>query len=336
MSARAAIRMGAEQTKGSAIPHGELLFEPAHDRYGARLALVFGNHAPGGFCPYYVLDRCFHCDIGAGEGAAFDQAANRERLVWLGEYYRQQLASILHLVIYNSGSVLNQRELPPEVLYEIIAFARALPAARVVSLDSREAFIRAGALRRILARCGDELMIRPILGIETADDRIRNEVLDKRMPRTAIARVYRELGALAGEFGPGRIGLDVNVVIGGPGTRRDTAVEDAVATARFALDSGIEHGVSVDVNLHPYYPGARGLARFPDHGRCSPATTARAAAEIAALVRAMSVASCVYIGCHDEGHDSDPIERHAEIAHGRGAFERFNRTNEPRWLQCLE
>ena len=73
-----------------------------------------------------------------------------------------------------------------------------------------------------------------------------------------------------------RIGLDVNIVIAGPGTHRETAVDDAVMTARFALMSGAEHGVKVDLNLHPYYPGSRGSARFPDHPRCSLATTVRA------------------------------------------------------------
>jgi hypothetical protein len=314
---------------GLAVPRPELLFEPAHDRYGARLALVFGNHAAGGVCPYYAANRCFHCDIGTGEGAALDQGANRQRLAWLGDHYQQALASIVHLVIYNSGSVLNPREMPPELLDEIIAFARALPAVRVVSLDSRENFIRADALRRMLAGRAGGLMIRPVLGIETIDDRLRNQLLEKGMPRSAIARVYHDLGAVAAEMGPGLVGLDVNVVVGGPGTTLETAVEDAVATARFALDAGVEHGVSVDLNLHPYYPGTRGSARFPGHGRCPPATTARAAAEIATLVRSMAVESCIFIGCHDEGHDRDQVERDAEMARARGAFERFNRTNEP-------
>ena len=37
-----------------ARPADRLLFAPTRDRYGVRLALVFGNHAPGGQCPYYA------------------------------------------------------------------------------------------------------------------------------------------------------------------------------------------------------------------------------------------------------------------------------------------
>jgi hypothetical protein len=95
-------------------PRAASLFEPVRDRYGWRLALVFGNHAPNGRCPYYPR-ACFHCDIGAGEGSAFDHATNRRRLDWFRDHYRAELDSISHLVLYNSGSILNPREMPPEI-----------------------------------------------------------------------------------------------------------------------------------------------------------------------------------------------------------------------------
>jgi len=319
-----------------AVPRSESLFEPVRDRYGWRLALVFGNHAPGGFCPYYTGTRCHHCDIGAGEGAAFDHATNRQRLAWFRAHYQLHLASINHLVLYNSGSVLNPREMPSELLDEIVAFARSLPAVRVVSLDSREAYIRPDNLRRILSGLGAGFMVRPILGLETADDRIRNEVLEKAMPGTAVARVYRDLSGLAAEFGPGRIGLDVNIMIAGPGTTEETAVDDAVMTARLALISGAQHGVEVDLNLHPYYPGSRGSARFPNHRRCSLATTVRAVSKIVDLVRSMATDCSVFIGWHDEGHDRERQQRHVEIERARDAFDRFNQTNDPGVLKDLD
>ena len=218
-------------------PRPEMRFEPVRDRYGPRLALVFGNHAPGGICPYYAGELCGHCDIGAGEGVAFDQAMNRHRIAWFTANYRPLLDSISHLVLFNSGSVLNPREMPPDLLDEIVEFARSLPAVRVISLDSREAFITPKTLRRILPVAGDRIAVRPILGLESSDDHIRNDILQKAMPRTAIMRVLRELGTLAAEFGETRIGLDVNILIGGPGTTPDLAVADAVGSALFALQA---------------------------------------------------------------------------------------------------
>ena len=300
-------------TTPSVVPRRASVFEPVRDRYGWRLALVFGNHAPDGLCPYVAAGRCFHCDIGSGEGAAFDHVTNRKRLAWFRDHYQSRLASITHLVLYNSGSVLNPREMPPEMFDEILAFARSLPAVRVISLDSREAYIRPAVLRRVLQFLGDSYVIRPILGLETADDRIRNEVLQKAMPRTAITRVFRDLSQVAAELGTGKFGLDVNIVIGGPGTTNETAVDDAVTTARFALICGFEHGIEVDLNLHPYYAGHRGSARFPHHPRCSLATAVRAVSMIADLVRSMAAESYLFIGWQDEGHDLEREEREREI-----------------------
>lgn len=313
----------------SVAPPPASRFEPVCDRYGWRLALVFGNHAPGGLCPYVAANRCFHCDIGSGEGAAFDHATNRSRLAFFCEHYQPYLASISHLVLYNSGSVLNPREMPPELLDEILAFARSLPALRVVSLDSREAYIRPVTLKRVLGCLGENHVVHPILGLETADDRIRNEVLQKAMPRSAIGRVFRDVSRVAGECGGWRLGLDINIVIGGPGTTDSTAVDDALATARYALCLGLEHGIKVDLNLHPYYAGQRGFARFPDHPRCSFVMAVRAISRIAELVRSMAVDSPLFIGWQDEGHDLKREEREREIDRMRTAFDRFNRTNDP-------
>ena len=253
----------------SAVPRREILFEPVRDRYGWRLALVFGNHFPGGICPYLIGEHCHHCDIGAGEGAAFDLATNRARLKWFREHYHRQLDSIGHVVLYNSGSVLNPHEMPPEMLDEILGAVHALPAVRVVSLDSREAYIKPQILRRIISALGEGFTVRPILGIESADDRIRNEMLQKAMPRAVIMRVFRDLSTVAAEEGADRIGLDVNILIAGPGTTSETAVDDAARTAEFALGAGARSGVAVDLNLHPYYVGSRGSSQFPEHRRCS-------------------------------------------------------------------
>ena len=133
----------------SARPHDRLLFAPTRDRYGVRLALVFGNHAPGGRCPYYTAGQCSYCDIGAGEGAAATLESNRQRLAWFQEHYHEILPEVAHLVLYNSGSLLNPQEMPPELLDAILAWARSLPAVRVVSVDSREGLVTEVAVKRV-------------------------------------------------------------------------------------------------------------------------------------------------------------------------------------------
>ena len=135
----------------SARPHDRLLFAPARDRYGVRLALVFGNHAPGGRCPYYTAGQCSYCDIGAGEGAAATLESNRRRLAWFQEHYRQILPEVAHLVLYNSGSLLNPQEMPAELLDAILVWARSLPSVRVVSVDTREQAVTDRSVKRVAA-----------------------------------------------------------------------------------------------------------------------------------------------------------------------------------------
>ena len=169
--------------------------------------------------------------------------------------------------------------------------------------------------------------MRPIMGVESADDRIRNELLEKAMPRDAILHVFHDLGSIASELGPNRIGLDVNIVI----ERRDeveTAVQDAALTAEFAL-SGARTGLSVDLNLHPYYIGPRGSARFPGHRRCSIETTAHTATRIVELVHMANAQAGIFIGWQDEAHDLRQAERALDLRIAREAFDLFNQTNDP-------
>ncbi len=317
-------------------PPAASLFEPVRDRFGLRLALVLGNHAPGGLCPYYAAALCHHCDIGAGEGRAFAADDNRRRLAFFRERYAAVLPEVAHLVLYNSGSVLSPRELPPDLLDWALAWARAAsPRLRAVSLDSREPYITRDAVLRVARALGPGIEARPILGLETADDRLRDGLLEKRMPLPAVRRAFAAAGEAARRLGPERVGLDVNVVVAGPGTAPATAVPDAVATARFALAEGRAAGVPVDLNLHPYYPSARGLARFPAHPRCPPALAAAAAGAIAALRDALAPGAGVFLGWQDEGHDREPERRAEELARAQAAFDRFNRTQDAGALGTL-
>ena len=216
-----------------ARPADRLLFAPTRDRYGVRLALVFGNHAPGGQCPYYAAGKCRHCDIGAGEGAAVTSELNRQRLAWFQEHYRQVLPEVAHLVLYNSGSLLNPQEMPADLLDEVLVWARSLPALRMVSLETRENAVTELSLRRVADALGPGRMARVILGLETSDDHLREELLAKHMPRAAVKRAVEAIGSVAADLGTERLGLTFNILVGGPGTTLRTAVDDALTTARF-------------------------------------------------------------------------------------------------------
>ena len=127
----------------------------------------------------------------------------------------------------------------------------------------------------------------------------------------------------------------MNIVIAGPGTLAGCAVSEACVTAADALNTGTKNGVNVDLNLHPYYPSSRGLSRFPDHPRCPLTTTARAATEIAEVVKSWAAPCNLYIGWNDEGHDRQPELRETEIERAGEPSKRFNETNDVNAIRDL-
>jgi len=318
-----------EGARDPAIPAPELLFPLVEDRHGPRQALVFGNEAPGGECPFYKARLCHHCDIGRGEGARFDAALNRRRLAWFRARYEALWPRVAHLVVYDSGSVLNPAELSPAVLDEVVAFARGLPSLRALSLDTREGYVQRSRLVALARALGAPRRIAPILGLESADDAIRDGLLEKRMGRAAIERAAAEIGAAAreaaGDPTAARIALSVNVVVGGPGAAGERAASDARETARYALDLARGAGVPLELNLHPYYPSARGAARFPDHPRPTLAEVLDAARAVLAEIGAPDPTATVFLGLHDEGHDRRPDERAGAVDPLREALSRFHR-----------
>lgn len=309
-------------------PYAKSLFRPVYDRRGLRLAIVLGNDAPSGICPYAARNLCHHCDIGLGEGRRFDPALNLARFRWLQEHYSSSWPKVVHLVVYNSGSVLNPLELAPEILTAVLDFARSLPELRIVSVESREAFVTPEVISRLTANLGGGREVRVIIGIESADDTIRNKLLRKQMPRTAIERAVRTIATVhrAVVLGGNKAalpGLAANVIVGGPGTTPNSIVRDAVETSTYSLNLAQAYDLPLDLNLHPYYPSKRSTARFPDHPRPSVPSLVDAVCSVAQRVGNNTP---VFVGLEDEGHDQDPGGRTEQVIQFGRAADYFNRT----------
>lgn len=306
-----------------AIPSEATLFEPVRDTEGLRLALVFGNEAEGGQCPFYAANQCHHCDIGAGEGVQFTPKMNEERLRFFRERYRGVLETARHLVIYNSGSTLNPAELSRETLERILQEARSLPECSVVSFESREGYVTKSALEFLRNNSREDQRIRIILGVESQDESVRNGTLDKQMDRKKIERAF----ATAGEY-QGKIGIDVNILFQPPGLTGEAAVEDAVMTLRYALDLGEKYRIPVNLNFHPYYRSKKSGARHPDHPRAVMEDAKEALRRMKAEIEARGSGAKLFIGWQDEEHDQESEIKKTELAENRSRFDRFNITQD--------
>jgi hypothetical protein len=256
---------------------------------------------------------------------------NRARFEWLQEHYASIWPRVAHLVVYNSGSVLNRLELAPEILTAVLDFARSLPELRLVSVESREAFVTPETVSRLTAEVGAGRDVRVIMGIESADDTIRNQLLRKQMPRKAIERTVRVISTVRKVVvstgnKAALPGLATNVIVGGPGTTLNSIVRDAVETAVYSLRLAQAYDLPLDLNLHPYYPSKRSTARFPDHPR--PTLPALADA-VCSVAQSVGNATTVFVGLEDEGHDQNPGGWAEQVARFGRAADYFNRTGRP-------
>lgn len=281
------------------IPTKDLLFGPEEDAYGIRLALVFGNESFQGKCPFYEK-QCFHCDIGKGEGMQFTHAMNRERIDFFKSYYRAVLPKVVHLVIYNSGSILNPKEMSKKTLDCILEFITTMKRCRIVSFDSREIFIRENKLQHILGSLRNDQRIRTILGIESQREAIRIGMLNKMMTSRAIAEALETISKFHGQ-----IGAEMNIIFQPPGLTGKEAIQEVMNTVQYGLRLSRQYGVPVDFNLHPYYRSSIGISKYPNHYGPALKDVIAIAILVKKLIARENITSHVYIGCNREGHDQE-------------------------------
>jgi hypothetical protein len=281
------------------MPSKDLLFRPEGDAYGMRLALVFGNEAFAGKCPFYE-NHCYHCEIGGGEGKQFAHAMNKERLEFFRTYYSAILPEVVHLVIYNSGSTLNRKEMSKKTLDEILTFIKALKNCRIVSFDSRELFITENKVRQVLHSLRNDQQVRLILGIESQSKIIRNDTLNKKMTEGRILKTFEIVAKFHGQ-----VGVDINIILQPPKLVGQEAINEAIATVRYGLRLGREYGVPVDFNLHPYYRTSKGAEKYPNHYGPDLKDVINTVMLLKKILAQEKTASNIFVGCNSEGHDME-------------------------------
>ena len=300
------------------VPEKSTLFKPVVDGYGNRLALVFGNEAKDGKCPFYNR-QCNHCDIGAGEGIQFNYKLNQERLAFFKTYYEDVLPKIIHLIIYNSGSILNKVEMSPATLKEVLDYANSLEQCQVISLDSREVYITQANLDRLFQYIRPDRQIQIILGIESQSEDIRINKLNKLMSKEDIERSF----ALVQQYN-GKIGFDFNIVFQPPEIVGIEAINEATKTVEYGLNLSQQYNVPIDFNFHPYYPSTKSQKLFPHHPRAELQDALQALISMKKLINSNNSKAKIFIGWQDESHDREQDKRKRELTQYIEIFNQFN------------
>ncbi|WP_165913530.1 radical SAM protein [Marichromatium gracile] len=148
------------------------------------------------------------------------------------------------LMVSPSGSLLDPAEVPEEVRRRIYALMAAHPASQLL-LETRSEWVTPETADELRAIRPLECGITVEMGLESADPWVRRFCINKGGSLADFARaagLLRERG----------LGIYANVCLGTAFLSSAEAIDDAVATVRWALDNGADRTVVFPVHIKSY------------------------------------------------------------------------------------
>ncbi|MFH1059260.1 MAG: hypothetical protein V1797_11370 [Pseudomonadota bacterium] len=143
------------------------------------------------------------------------------------------------------GSFLNQNEISAATRAELLGMIAQLDGIRRVSFESRSEYVSVATLEACRAILG-ERVVEFGIGLESANDRVRNQVIRKGLTREAFERVAAVLA---------QAGLDllVYLLIKPHRLSESEAIADAVASVEYVSQVAARHGIRARMALEPVF-----------------------------------------------------------------------------------
>ena len=309
----------------------ELLPAVVGGRASTRLAVVL--RAPG--CRYArATGGCRFCGFLAlsTHGAPVTTGDYAQQIERVLEAARASARAVEQVDLYNSGSFLADEEVPVEARALMLERIRSLPAVQKILIEARPEDVTADRLRPLVARAGDA-RLEVGIGLESADDRVRSDLMQKGFSLAAFERaagVIRDCGAA----------LLAYVFLKPPGLDEAAARDDAMATARYlsSLSARLRDGA------HPAFRVTFALQpAFVARGSALEAEWAAGRYQLLNLWTVLEVVLCaarllpVQVGLWDEGLAQGRVPSGCDRCSGRlrDALRRFNESADLSLLENL-
>jgi archaeosine synthase beta-subunit len=158
---------------------------------------------------------------------------------------RQQIA-IRQISIGNEGSILDARTLPAEHLKMVLERCAAHPGVESIILETRAEFITEQALDRVEEAIGGCRLTLKV-GLETADDHIRNDILGKRMDLGDFERAVKLIGARGHKLS------SYILLKASPWHTDEQGRADAIATCEYLIRLCEAAGVPLQLRVNSMY-----------------------------------------------------------------------------------
>jgi archaeosine synthase beta-subunit len=201
--------------------------------------------------------------------------------------------SILEVDLYNSGNFLNDAEISPDAQSAIVVRIAKEEAVRVLLVESRPEYITAESLSRLatsMAR-SQPLALEIGIGLESADDRVREGYLRKGISRRAFERAVRRLREAGAD-------LLTYVMLKAMPMSEEDALRDVVYTAEFVHEMAYKYSVRARIALQPtFVVSGTGLAVDFLAGRYVPPSMRL----VVEAVRRLAPFGDLVVGLWDEG-----------------------------------
>lgn len=280
---------------------------------GTRLAIVLRTRGcsyargPHGGCTYCAFLHNSDASVAA-------QALQRQLANELGKYPD---GSYDHVELLTLGSFLDADEVPVSFQNSALARLGNNPSVLRLMVESRPEYVSSETLGRAMRHLGDRCLLEIGIGLESADDYVREVRLNKGFSREefeAAAEVITECGA----------GLLGYVLFKPPGLSEAEAIRDAIATGEYIFSLGKRLGIPTRVALEPFYVPRNTLAEAQyKSGDYSPPWLW----SVIEVVSALANKGDVFVGLNSEGlADNEGVSANCDACSGfvRQSLVRFN------------
>ena len=245
------------------------------------------------------------------------------------EFAGQDSARVRQISLGNEGSILDEQTFPHEQLEHVVRSCAHLPAVEDVVLETRAEFVSEQLLDELLAWAAPARLTLKI-GLESADDHIRERILRKRMDLQQFESVVRLLGRKG-------VALATYVLIKADPSHSDEAGRaDAIATCEYLKTLCRDAGTPLTLRVNTMYRAANSAwALWAERQAWTPPSIF----DLARVMRSVLDDDVrVYAGLSDEGLATP--DGHYEVRNdfqqwALTALEQYNKTGEIEFLDAV-
>jgi hypothetical protein len=189
-----------------------------------------------GCCHYYPPgDGCTMCGYNNDSlGYAIDAETILEQFTTEAQKHQDDFAGTgpVVLKIFNSGSFFDDDEIPAAARDKIMEFAASTPAIREIAVESRPEFVTEEKIPPFKAALRDDQRAEVGIGLETWDDTIREDFINKGFTRDQFLSAHEVLRTAG-------VGTKVYLLLKPPFLSEKAAMDDAVASIGHLYDLGV-------------------------------------------------------------------------------------------------